>query len=167
MSDLLDKTPQNRLPVAVDPHNSEQVFAEDASPEHGEFEEPPQSTIQNKETTRNLESAFEEEDDEDDEPTPGDIFRMMRSMQRAQAQQAAQQHVLIDQHQTLKEEKKSIMKLISERILKPAGAAPENFQEDDTQEAQLVGRYTSLMRPRASATKRPTIRGQVYPIVVK
>ncbi|WCJ24710.1 hypothetical protein M5689_006647 [Euphorbia peplus] len=79
MSDLIDKTPQNKL-FTNDAANSVEVHEEDSSPERGEYEEPPRSIVQDKETTRNLVSTFEKEDDDTDEPTAADIFKMMKSM---------------------------------------------------------------------------------------
>ncbi|WCJ39832.1 hypothetical protein M5689_020788 [Euphorbia peplus] len=120
-----------------------QPHEDSISPEREEIKEPPQSTIQNKETTRNLGSDFEEEEDDGDEPTAGDVLNMMRSMQKAQEHQAVQHQFLINQQLTLKEENKNIMKLIYEQILKPSGTIPGSPGENETIGDQDAGHYAS------------------------
>ncbi|WCJ37688.1 hypothetical protein M5689_018800 [Euphorbia peplus] len=100
MSDLTDKTPQNKL-LMTNTRGSVEIHEEDSSPERGDFGEPPRSVVQDKEATRNLESPSEEEDNEE-EPTAGDICKMIKSMQRTQEHQMAQQQVLVSQHLAMK-----------------------------------------------------------------
>ncbi|WCJ30857.1 hypothetical protein M5689_012380 [Euphorbia peplus] len=143
MSDLTVKSSQNKQ-LTVTTQGSVEVHDDDSSPtQDDEHEEPPRSFVHNKETTRNLENAFEEEDREE-EPTASDIFRMVRSMQQAQEQQIAQYHILVSHHLAMKEENKSIMRLIQERLLKPYGDPLENLSDGEQPEELVAGRFASL-----------------------
>ncbi|WCJ31224.1 hypothetical protein M5689_012732 [Euphorbia peplus] len=79
MSDVIDKTPQNQL-YATDRRASVEVHNEDSDPDHDDYDEPPRSLVQDKDATINIEQAFEDEE-EDEEPTAGDICRMIKTIQ--------------------------------------------------------------------------------------